>query len=182
MKIKGKDEIADAALDIIAFEGIDKLTMSTLAEHIGVNKASLYHWFNAKEDILEHIFQLGHRRLMARGFRLSLEGTEEDVLSRAAEGWSRIFTAEDTLPYLRTVYSLRYADERAREEARAIHLMIQSQIDVLISSLGVDDKFLSLLFSSLLLQHLEAILEGGNDDFSRDAASFASLLAGYRKN
>ena len=182
MKIKGKDEIADAALDIIAFEGIDKLTMSTLAEHIGVNKASLYHWFNAKEDLLEHIFQLGHRRLMARGFRLSLEGTEEDVLSRAAEGWSRIFTAEDTLPYLRTVYSLRYADERAREEARAIHLMIQSQIDVLISSLGVDDKFLSLLFSSLLLQHLEAILEGGNDDFSRDAASFASLLAAYRKN
>ena len=58
MKIKGKDEIADAALDIIAFEGIDKLTMSTLAEHIGVNKASLYHWFKAKEDILEHIFQL----------------------------------------------------------------------------------------------------------------------------
>ena len=182
MKIKGKDEIADAALDIIAFEGIDKLTMSTLAEHIGVNKASLYHWFNAKEDILEHIFQLGHRRLMARGFRLSLEGTEEDVLSRAAEGWSRIFTAEDTLPYLRTVYSLRYADERAREEARAIHLMIQSQIDVLISSLGYREGFIPELFSALLIQHLEGLLDDGDADFLKDARLFAALLRRSERN
>ena len=182
MKIAGKEAVADAAMDIIAFEGMDKLSMSTLAEHLGLKKASIYHWFPSKEEMLDYLFSKGHERLMAKGFRLSLEGSAEEVLGRAAEGWRGIFSSDDTLPFLRTVYALRYSDARAEEEARSIRLMIQSQIDVLISSLCVDDKFLSLLFSSLLLQHLEAILEGGNDDFSHDAASFASLLAGYRKN
>lgn len=182
MKIAGKEAVADAAMDIIAFEGMDKLSMSTLAEHLGLKKASIYHWFPSKEEMLDYLFSKGHERLMAKGFRLSLEGSAEEVLGRAAEGWRGIFSSDDTLPFLRTVYALRYSDARAEEEARSIRLMIQSQIDVLISSLGVDDKFLSLLFSSLLLQHLEVMLEGGSDDFSRDAASFASLLAAYRKN
>ena len=182
MKIAGKEAVADAAMDIIAFEGIDKLSMNTLAEHLGLKKASIYHWFPSKEEMLDYLFSRGHPRLMAKGFRLSLERSAEEVLGRDAEGWRGIFSSDDTLPFLRTLYALRYSDARAEEEARSIRLMIQSQIDVLISSLGVDDKFLSLLFSSLLLQHLEAILEGGNDDFSRDAASFASLLAAYRKN
>ena len=168
MKIAGKEAVADAAMDIIAFEGMDKLSMSTLAEHLGLKKASIYHWFPSKEEMLDYLFSKGHERLMAKGFRLSLEGSAEEVLGRAAEGWRGIFSSDDTLPFLRTVYALRYSDARAEEEARSIRLMIQSQIDVLISS--------------LLLQHLEAILEGGNDDFSHDAASFASLLAGYRKN
>ena len=182
MKIKGKDDIADAALDIIAFEGIDRLTMSVLAERLDVNKASIYHWFKAKEDILEHIFHIGHRRLMAKGFRLSLEGSIEEVLSRAADGWSRIFSSDDTLPYLRAVYSLRYSDERAGEEARAIRLMIRSQIDVLISSRGYREGFLSELFSSLLIQHLELLLDGNDEDFLKDARSFASLLERSERN
>ena len=177
MKIQDKDTVADTALDIIAFDGIDRLTMSTLASRLGVNKASLYHWFPSKEEILEHIFQSGHRRLMAKGFRLSLDGSAEEVLSRAAEGWKSIFSAEDTLPYLRAVYALRYSDERAAEEARAIRLMIESQIDVLISSLGSDDRFLSQLFSALLMQHLERQLDGDEEDFMRDASLFAVLFA-----
>ena len=178
MKIEGKDGVADAALDIIAFEGMENLTMNTLSKHLGVNKASLYHWFSSKDEIVEYIYRKGHERLMAKGFRLSLEGSPGEVLGRAADGWRNIFSSDDTLPYLRMVYSLRYSDERAEEEARAIRLMIQSQIDVLMSSLGVGDRFLPLLFSSLLLQHLESILDGGSDDFSGDAAAFARLVSG----
>lgn len=173
----GKDAIADAALDIIAFEGMDKLTMSTLSSRLEINKASLYHWFRSKDEILEYVFQIGHKRLMAKGFRLSLEGEAEDVLGRAAEGWGEIFSSDDSLPYLRAVFSLKYSDERAMEEARAIKLMIHSQIEILISSLGKDDKFLSSLFSSLLLEHLESILEGDEEDFKKDAENFAAILS-----
>ena len=182
MKIDGKEAVADAALDIIAFEGMDKLTMATLSKQLGVNKASLYHWFASKDEIMEYIYAKGHERLMSKGFRLSLEGKADEVLGRAADGWQRIFSSDDTLPYLRAVYSLRYSDGRAEEEARSIKLMIQSQIDVLMSSLGIDDRFISMLFSSLLLQHLEEILEGGSDDLSLDASSFAALLGKREKN
>ena len=176
MKIKDRNEIADAALEIIAFEGVDKLSMQSLAEHLEIAKSSIYNWFSSKEEILEYAFSEGHRRLMAKGFRLTLEGSSSEVLSKAAEGWSRIFSGDDTLPYLRTVFALRYSDPRAEEEERAIKLMIRSQIDVIMTSLHHTDPFLSSLFSSLLIEHLESVLAGGDEDFGKDAAAFARML------
>ncbi len=176
MKINGKEEIIDTATKIIAFSGIDKLTMQSLGNAMGVNKASIYHWFHSKEEILEEVFREGHKNLMAKGFRLNLEGSEDEVLSKAANEWTGIFSDEDLLPYLRTVFALRYSDDRAGEEARALELMIKSQIDVIITSLGYSNSFLSSLFSSLLLQHLASVLEGNEEDFRKDAASFAALL------
>ena len=67
-------------------------------------------------------------------------------------------------------------DERAEEEARALELMIKSQIDVIINALGYQNAFLSSLFTALLLQHLESVLEGNEEDFRKDASSFAALL------
>ena len=177
MKIGGREEIIDAATRIIAFSGLDQLTMQTLADELGMNKASLYHWYGSKEEILEAVFTEGHRRFMAKGFRLNLEGSAEEVLTRAAEQWTKIFSDETLLPYLRTVFSLRYSDPRAEDEAKALSLMLRSQTDVIISSLGKDDAFLSSLFAALLLQHLESILEGGNEDFRKDAEAFAALIS-----
>ena len=160
--IKDRSEIIDAATGIIAFQGLDKLT--------------LYHWYKSKDEILDEVFSSGHKRLMSKGFRLELEGSAEEVLKRAATRWSGIFSSDDTLPYLRAIYSLRYSDERAEEEARALALMIKSQIDVIMTALGYSDQFLSSLFTSLLLMHLEALLYGEEENFEDDAESFASLL------
>ena len=176
MKLKDRTEALDAALDIIAFEGLDKLSMQTLAERLGMNKSSFYHWFRSKDEIIDGIFREGHRRLMSRGFRLSLDGSLEEVLGKAASAWQEIFTDDDILPYLRAVYALKFSDPRAEEEARAVRLMIESQIEVLISSKGFQDRFLSSLFSSLLLQMLESELEGNHEDIEEAAWNFAKLL------
>ena len=177
MKIGGREEIIAAATRIIAFSGLDQLTMQSLAEELGMNKASLYHWYRSKEEILEAVFMDGHRRFMSKGFRLNLEGSAKEVLTRAADQWTMIFSDETLLPYLRAVFSLRYSDPRAEDEAKALSLMLRSQTDVIISSLGKEDPFLSSLFAALLLQHLESILEGGNEDFRKDAEAFASLIS-----
>ena len=176
MKLKDRTEALDAALDIIAFEGLDKLSMQTLAERLGMNKSSFYHWFRSKDEIIDGIFREGHRRLMSRGFRLSLDGSLEEVLGKAASAWQEIFTDDDILPYLRAVYSLRFSLPEAEEEARAVRLMIESQIDVLMASSGYPEKFLSSLFSSLLLQKLESELEGNHEDIEEYARQFSKLL------
>ena len=75
--IKDRSEIIDAATGIIAFQGLDKLTMQSLAEELGMNKASLYHWYKSKDEILDEVFSSGHKRLMSKGFRLELEGSAE---------------------------------------------------------------------------------------------------------
>ena len=181
MKISGKEDILDAALDILAFEGMDRLSMQSLAERLGVNKSSLYHWFRSKEEIVDMIFSEGHRKLMAKGFRLTLEGSAGDILSEAASRWQGIFTDDGILPYLRMIYSLKFSDPRAEEEARAVKLMIESQIDVIISSLGYQDRFLSSLFSSLLLQKLESELGESHEDIEGYAEQFAALLGNIGK-
>ena len=176
MKVNGRKDILDAALDILAFDGLDRLSMESLARKLGMNKSSLYHWFRSKDDIIEMIFTEGHKTLMSKGFRLTLDGSPEEVLTRAASEWQSIFTDDAVLPYLRAIYSLKFSDPRAEEEARAIKLMIESQIDVLISSLGYQDQFLSSLFSSLLLQKLESELEGNHEDIEDCTKRFAMLL------
>ena len=176
MKVNGRKDILDAALDILAFEGLDRLSMESLARKLGMNKSSLYHWFRSKDDIIDMIFTEGHKTLMSKGFRLTLDGSPEEILTRAASEWQSIFTDDAVLPYLRAIYSLKFSEPRAEGEARAIKLMIESQIDVLISSLGYQDQFLSSLFSSLLLQKLESELEGNHEDIEDYAKRFAMLL------
>ncbi len=168
MKINSKEDILQSALDIIAFDGIDKLSMTSLADKLGVNKSSLYHWFASKEDILEECFAYGHRKLMAKGFRLSLD---DDALIRASKAWQDIFTDPGLIPYLRTVFSLRYSDERAREEARAIKLMIRSQIEVIAGN-----SILSGLFSALLIEQLIAELDGEHQDIEDTARECLTLM------
>lgn len=50
--------VIEAALSLIDTEGIDGLSMRTLASRIGVNAASLYHHFDDKDEILDGVAQL----------------------------------------------------------------------------------------------------------------------------
>lgn len=174
-KIGSKADILRTAISIIAFDGIDKLTMSSLASELGLNKASLYHWYPSKEAILEDIFTWGHQRLMAEGFTLSLRGTALEMLTKAFSAWVGIFSSEEILPYLRAVYALKWTESAAEEEARSIRLMIEGQMDIIMERLG-KDSFLSSLCSSLLLSRLEAILEGEAVEAEPLARTFAALL------
>ena len=182
MKIKGKEEIRNTALDIIAYDGIEKLTMSYLANELGITKATLYHWYKSKEEILDDIYTVGHKSLMDKGFRLSLNGTVEDVLTTAANNWELLFSDEELTPYLRMIFSLHFTEERASEEYTALILMLKSQADVIIGSIknGLaikHQRILSSLFSSLLLSNLEKILREEDSNIREEALSFANLIS-----
>ena len=180
MKIEGKKEVREMALDIIAYEGIDKLTMSHLAESLGISKATLYHYYKSKEEILENIYISGHQALMHKGFKLSLDGSSEKILLSAAGPWLDLFTSEDTAAYLRMIFSLHLTDERAAEEYRSLSLMLYSQAEVIIGAItkgGLkEERLYASLFSSLLITSLERILEEEAVDLESDIRAFASIL------
>ncbi|GAA0374985.1 TetR/AcrR family transcriptional regulator [Bacillus horti] len=46
-------EIVTSALKIFADNGIEKTTMSKIAEEIGISKGLMYHYFTSKDEILE---------------------------------------------------------------------------------------------------------------------------------
>lgn len=181
MKIDGKETIRKIALDIIAYDSIEDLTMSTLAGRLGINKSTLYHYYQAKEDIIDDIYIEGHRNIMQKGFRLNLSGSIEDVLTEASKKWEDLFLDEDLAPFLRMIFSLYMTDERAKDEHTSLILMIKSQCDVIIGSFkkkGIQEnlEILSSLFSSLLLMNLEKILDEEESRLGLEIKSFSKLL------
>jgi len=50
--------IAVAALELIDAHGLERLTMRRLAEHLGVEGASLYHHIDSRDDLLDEVTAL----------------------------------------------------------------------------------------------------------------------------
>jgi AcrR family transcriptional regulator len=50
--------IAEAALELIDADGLERLTMRKLAKHLGVEGASLYHHIDSRDDLLDEVTAL----------------------------------------------------------------------------------------------------------------------------
>ena len=52
-----KIDILNASISIISLEGFEKLTLSTLADKLGVKKASIYYYFSSKDEIILSLYE-----------------------------------------------------------------------------------------------------------------------------
>ncbi|MFS0559278.1 TetR/AcrR family transcriptional regulator [Terribacillus sp. 179-K 1B1 HS] len=50
--------IIDAALSLIAEYGLEKTSLSMIANRAGISKPAIYHYFSSKEGLLDHLFEL----------------------------------------------------------------------------------------------------------------------------
>ena len=174
-----KDEILRCALEIVSLKGMDALTLNSLSEAVGLSKASMYHYFSSKEEIISQMLDMGHRNIMKNGFVLDLSGEPKDVLEKAAEKWENMFLDEDNWHFLRAVFSLHLSFPKAQDEYRSLFLMLSSQASVIISSFNTDQekkRALIPLYSSALMMSLERILEDEEADFSTPLLGVLSLL------
>ncbi len=63
-----KEKVCEIALDLIAKEGIQALTIRRIAAEIGVNGASLYHHFHNKDEIIVGAAELALSRTRVERF------------------------------------------------------------------------------------------------------------------
>ncbi|AWT27369.1 Tetracycline repressor protein class A [Corynebacterium provencense] len=86
--------IADAALDIVTADGIDGLTMKTLAGRLGVSVSSLYNHIANKAELLASVQDAVMSRVDAQGFTDVGAAAPEERAVRLAEAlrhWSRSY-------------------------------------------------------------------------------------------
>lgn len=57
--------ILDTANDIIAKEGFDKLSIRKIANRIDYSPAIIYHYFQDKDDILNHVMKKGYQKIIS---------------------------------------------------------------------------------------------------------------------
>ncbi len=75
-----REQIVEAAMDIIAHQGLPELSLSKIEQAAGMKRGQLTYYFPTKEDILLAVFD---RLLLLMYQRMeAVEGTREDRLSR----------------------------------------------------------------------------------------------------
>lgn len=79
---KQRDLILQAAGEIFAQEGLDKLSIRKIADKIEYSPAIIYHYFEDKEDIVNHLMTKGYRKIMSSLSSVQAEGHEPETRLR----------------------------------------------------------------------------------------------------
>lgn len=180
-----KEEIIKKAEEIISNEGLDSFSLSHLAQETGLAKATLYHYFKSKDEILSSIFNLGHKNFMKMGFVVNLNNDIYTVLRDASSHWIKIFTSYDNQLWLRIIFSLYLTNDDAYDEYKSISLMLHSQSQVIISSLSLTqtlEETMTELFYSFLFHCLERSLSEEDLDIDDEMRKIATLIEKIKKN
>lgn len=76
-----RQQIVDAAIQIFYEAGFEAASLRDLASRVGINKATIYHYFESKEEILAHIIdEVGHALLSGVRVGAATPGTGLDSL------------------------------------------------------------------------------------------------------
>ena len=157
-----KDDILSAGIKIIESEGVDRLTLSSLASELGVKKPSIYHYFASKDEIISELYVRARELLRKHTFRVDFTLSAEEVLTAVYLHWEALWRDEEIGPYLSLLSQRESIDEEAHEILASLNLMTEAQSDAVIDNLVMrkklvceDKKFLSFLFSSAAMAALK---------------------------
>lgn len=77
-----------AASDIIASEGIDKLSIRKIAKKIEYSPSIIYHYFKDKEEILNNVMQRGYKKIVSAVSSVKMENiSPEERLIQMTENY-----------------------------------------------------------------------------------------------
>ncbi len=177
-----RDDILETALEIIRDEGYDMLTVSTLAERLGVKKASLYYHFGSKEEMIDALYESFSKRLLHMGFRMDFSKSALEILTETFEHWMGIFNSPSLSGGLSLIYQRKEIDERAYDIYNSLKLMMRAQSDAVMENLvsrgqfrSIDTHLLAELFASSSLVRFES--ERSEDEDSAFISSFSFLFS-----
>jgi len=77
-----QEQIAQAALELVAEDGLKSLSVASLAERVGLVPSGLYRHFKDKEAIVDAVLDLIERRLLANVTAVCEEESEPLVCLR----------------------------------------------------------------------------------------------------
>ena len=109
-----KEEIIQATLSLASEKGLSNISMSQIAEYIGIKKPSLYNHFKSKDEIIETTYQ--HLRNEAKSslsideidYAKLIEGKSlKEILMLTINNYSNMTTQENMLKFYKIIYAER---------------------------------------------------------------------------
>lgn len=72
------ESIAEAALQILADEGVQAVTMHRIAQQLAITPMAIYYYYEDRDALLQHVVNLEIERLAEVGAQLVASSTDED--------------------------------------------------------------------------------------------------------
>jgi AcrR family transcriptional regulator len=103
-RVERRSELAERAAELFEAKGYFETTVGDIAEAAGMTKATIYHYFSAKDEILYHIHESFTRRLLEE-HAATLERTDDPLeqLRAMFESFCRVMA--DSGPQVRAFFA-----------------------------------------------------------------------------
>ena len=117
-----KEEIIYATLELAAEYGLKSLSMSQIAEKVGIKKPSLYNHFESKETLIKEMYQFIREKSKERipldniDYSAYLEKyNAKEILTQSVLSYKKMVTDEKMYNFYKVIYSERTINSDAAE-------------------------------------------------------------------
>jgi AcrR family transcriptional regulator len=193
-----KEEIIYAALELASVNGLKSVSLSQIAEKVGMKAPSLYNHFRSKDEIVKAMYStLRGKALKGRstGFadpgELASQGLEQ-ILTESISGYLGMISDRNMLQFFRVLYSERSLDPLAAEiMLDETEHMIQATRNLFyalavhgkMKSDGIDTAAVTfaLTVHSLIDYRMDMLTAGKADSFGDNQSLFTKELTAFIK-
>lgn len=189
-----KEEILHATLELAAERGLKAVTLSQIAERVGIRKPSLYNHFSSKDEILQAAYQFLREQARQRVVQRSIEvtplgeGSLEKVLLSAFERYAAFVLDEEMLRFFKVLYAERSTSPVAAQIMVDETDRMVRQVKVLFYALAAHGKMRSddvdvtamsfaMTVHSLVDLQMDMLTAGSTSPESADLPIFGEVRA-----
>lgn len=112
-----KEEIIYATLELAAEYGLKSLSMSQIAEKVGIKKPSLYNHFESKDALIKEMYELirekSKENISVNNFDFIKDMSAEDILVAAVLNYKKMVSDENLIRFYKVIYSERTINPEA---------------------------------------------------------------------
>ena len=191
-----KEEIIYATLELAAENGMKGVSMSQIADKVGIKAPSLYNHFRSKDEIIKEMYRsLREQALTGNGggepdySKLQDKSTEE-ILLGSVEAYMGIVSNKDMLRFFKVLYSERSTDSIAasiivEETERMIraskNMFYALVVHGRIKNENVDMAAMtfSLTIHSLIDYRMDMLTAGIVDEFGEEGSPVPKIILDY---
>ena len=177
-----KEEIILSTLDLASHYGLKSLSMSQIAESVGIKKPSLYNHFDSKESLIKEMYNYIREKSKENLSNSSINDEEYmknksayEILSGYVQNYKNLVTNEKMFNFYKVIYSERTTNKKACEiiveetnkmiEATKMlfnYLNMSKKLD--IDDLEVCSISFAMTIHSLIDYELDQKMTGQNSD------------------
>ena len=116
-----KEEIIYATLELASAYGLKTVSLSQIADRVGIKKPSLYNHFKSKEEIVNRMYSFLREKAQmyaraSQDFALQLEGRRlDEILSDSVSVYFDFLTDDKMMTFFKVLYSERSISEVAAQ-------------------------------------------------------------------